>query len=102
MDDTGGVQLPGTKQAVLAEDVDDSMMANAFRIARSAFARTLEPGEQSYEAIAANIRKGFVDAYEGSWNCIVGAEFGAHVTHRTKTYMHYSVIPGVFILVWRV
>ena len=98
----GGVELPGTKQVILAEDVEDSMMANAMRIARAAFARTLEPGEQSFEGIAANIRSQLVETYSGSWNCVVGAEFGAHVTHRTKTYMHFSVIPGVFILVWRV
>jgi hypothetical protein len=37
----------------------------------------------------------------GGWNCVVGDAFGSSVTHRMKTYIHFSVVPRVNILVWR-
>ena len=37
----------------------------------------------------------------GGWNCVVGDAFGSSVTHRMKTYIHFSVVPRVNILLWR-
>ena len=33
---------------------------------------------------------------------VVGRSFGAFVTHRTKSYMFFSVTPGVNCLVWKI
>eukprot|EP00804_Cyclotella_cryptica_P023245 CCRYP_000435-RA/>CCRYP_000435-RA protein AED:0.48 eAED:0.48 QI:18/1/1/1/1/0.5/2/45/107 len=40
---------------------------------------------------------------EGSsgWCCVVGDHFGSCVTHRMKTYIHFSVVPGVNVLLWK-
>ncbi len=35
------------------------------------------------------------------WNVIVGRSFGAHVTHKIRSYAYLSVVPGVNILCWR-
>jgi hypothetical protein len=37
-----------------------------------------------------------------SYCVIVGRSFGAFVTHRTKSYMFFSVTPGVNCLVWKI
>lgn len=37
----------------------------------------------------------------GGWSCVVGGAFGSSVTHRMKTYIHFSVVPGVAILLWK-
>lgn len=29
------------------------------------------------------------------------ASFGAFVTHEIKTYIYYTVVPGVYILLWK-
>lgn len=37
----------------------------------------------------------------GGWSCVVGDAFGSSVTHRMKTYIHFSVIKGVNVLLWK-
>mmetsp|Transcript_24440 Transcript_24440/g.43800 ORF Transcript_24440/g.43800 Transcript_24440/m.43800 type:complete len:141 (+) Transcript_24440:129-551(+) len=37
----------------------------------------------------------------GGWSCVVGDAFGSSVTHRMKTYIHFSVVPGVNVLLWK-
>lgn len=55
-----------------------------------------------YTTIASFIRKAFEKAYGGrGWNVIVGRSFGAYVTHEIKTYMYFTVVPGVYVLLWK-
>jgi hypothetical protein len=51
--------------------------------------------------IAGYIRTYFDKAYGKGWNCVVGRSFGAFVTHEIKTYIYYTVVPGVYILLWK-
>lgn len=37
----------------------------------------------------------------GGWSCVVGDEFGSSVTHRMKTYIYFSIVPNVAILLWK-
>jgi len=37
----------------------------------------------------------------GGWSCVVGDAFGSSVTHRMKTYIHFSVVAGVNVLLWK-
>lgn len=54
-----------------------------------------------HASIADFIRKKFDRDHERGWNCVVGRSFGAYVTHEIKTYMYFSIQPGVYILLWR-
>ena len=40
--------------------------------------------------IATYMKKQFDDAYKGSWNCIVGKNFGVSITHETR-YLIYMI-----------
>ncbi len=42
--------------------------------------------------------------YGRHWNCVVGRDFGSYVTHRTKTYIYFSLdsVPNVYVLLWQV
>mmetsp|Transcript_5856 Transcript_5856/g.12780 ORF Transcript_5856/g.12780 Transcript_5856/m.12780 type:complete len:226 (-) Transcript_5856:1257-1934(-) len=35
------------------------------------------------------------------WSCVVGYAFSSCVTHRMKTYIHFSVVPNVNVLLWK-
>ncbi|CAN0153736.1 unnamed protein product, partial [Hapterophycus canaliculatus] len=50
---------------------------------------------------ASCIRKAFEKSYGRGWNVVVGRSFGAYVTHEIKTYMYFTVVPGVYVLLWR-
>lgn len=54
-----------------------------------------------FTTIASFIRKAFEKAYGRGWNVVVGRSFGAYVTHEIKTYMYFTVVPGVYVLLWR-
>ena len=54
-----------------------------------------------FTAIASCIRKAFEKSYGRGWNVVVGRSFGAYVTHEIKTYMYFTVVPGVYVLLWR-
>lgn len=54
-----------------------------------------------FTTIASCIRKAFEKAYGRGWNVVVGRSFGAYVTHEIKTYMYLTVVPGVYVLLWR-
>jgi hypothetical protein len=85
---------------VFAEDMSDEMTQLAHTSATEAFNLTNYQGKV-YSTIANFIRNTFERAYGKGWNCIVGRSFGAYVTHEIKTYMYFSVVPGVCILIWR-
>lgn len=54
-----------------------------------------------FTTIASCIRKAFEKSYGRGWNVVVGRSFGAYVTHEIKTYMYFTVVPGVYVLLWR-
>ena len=39
--------------------------------------------------IAAFIKKEFDKKYNPTWHCIVGRNFGSHVTHETKHFIYF-------------
>ncbi len=86
---------------VYAEDMTDEMMNYAISVGKEKFQLPSQPGAKIYNLIAAAIRQAFDKEYGRSWNCVVGRHFGAYVTHEIKTYIYYSVVPGVSILLWK-
>eukprot|EP01066_Platyproteum_vivax_P011289 Platyproteum_vivax@DN5124_c0_g1_i2.p2 len=50
--------------------------------------------------IADFIKKNSDAHFGGLWSCIVGASFGAFVTHFSKCYIYFS-IEHVYILLWK-
>ena len=83
-----------------AEDMTDEMCKSAQDIALEAFQMTISKGKV-YSTIASHIRGKFDKAHGRGWNCVVGRSFGAFVTHEIKTYMYFTVVPGVYILLWK-
>ena len=82
---------------VFAEDVSDAVLAEGQKIAKQVFfpdaGMSVVTG---FSAIAAEIRRIANEqclAEHSSWNVIVGQDFGAYVTHRTKTYMFFQIYP---------
>ena len=43
------------------------------------------------QEIASNIKKIFEERYQPSWHCIVGRNFGAHVTFEAKNYIYFYI-----------
>ena len=89
-----------TRTTIFAEDMTDEMTELALATSREAFNLTNYQGKV-YTTIAQHIRFHFEKAYGKGWNVVVGRSFGAYVTHEIKTYMYFSVVPGVCILIWR-
>jgi dynein light chain LC8-type len=85
---------------IFAEDMTDEMCNKAISISNEAFNLTISKG-QVFSTIAAHIRAGFDKEFKKGWNVVVGKSFGAYVTHEIKTYMYFTVTPGVYILLWR-
>ena len=85
---------------IFAEDMTDEMCNSATTISLEAFQMTISKGKV-YSTVAAYIRSGFDKSYGRGWNCVVGRSFGAFVTHEIKTYMYFTVVPGVYILLWK-
>ena len=78
----------------------DEMCQSALTTATDGFQLTISRGHV-YSTIAAHIRSTFDKSYGRGWNCVVGRSFGAYVTHEIKTYMYFTVQPGVYILLWK-
>lgn len=74
----------GNYKRIFAEDVTDDMMQKAFEISTKAFAE-LKSGMKVNASVSETIRDEFNKAYGKSWNCVVGKDFGAFVTHCTRT-----------------
>eukprot|EP01082_Thalassiosira_pseudonana_P016125 g14136.t1 g14136 contig9:1239077-1239518(-) len=102
---------------VYATDLTEEMRSSAIKIAHDAFQAPVTH-EKVYRQIADAIRIEFEktwnnEAKEGEdvksgisnvsagWSCVVGDAFGSCVTHRQKTYIHFAVVPGVNILLWK-
>ncbi|KAG5179528.1 dynein light chain type 1-domain-containing protein [Tribonema minus] len=87
-------------QHIFAEDMTDDMCQFALKTSEEAFHLTINKG-QVFTAIASYIRRTFEKTYGRGWNVVVGRAFGAYVTHEIKTYMYFTVIPGVYVLIWK-
>ncbi len=85
---------------VFAEDMTDKMCEKAIEVSQEAFNTNITRGKV-YSTIASIIRQSFDKAYGKGWNVVVGRSFGALVTHEIKTYMYFTVVPGVYILLWK-
>ncbi|CAM9479526.1 unnamed protein product [Ascophyllum nodosum] len=85
---------------IFAEDMAEDMCQFALATTQEAFQLTITKG-QVFTTIASFIRKAFEKAYGRGWNAVVGRSFGAYVTHEIKTYMYFTVVPGVYVLLWR-
>lgn len=72
----------------------------AIDISTEAFQLTISKGKV-FSTIAGYIRVAFDKSYGRGWNCVVGRSFGAFVTHEIKTYIYFTVVPGVYILLWK-
>jgi hypothetical protein len=81
----------GSHKRIFAEDVTDDMMQKAFEVAHKAFGE-LKPGMTVNASASESIRDEFNRIYGKSWNCVVGKDFGAFVTHCTRTYVFFYVL----------
>ena len=97
--------LTMSSHTVYAEDMTDVMMNKAITVGKAAFAMmpaqvgaTPEPRNTT---CAREIRASFDKEFTGCWHCVVGRRFGAYVTHEIKTYIYFSVVPGVSVLLWK-
>ena len=110
---------------VYATDMTEDQRSTIINIAQRAFQAPASVNQgKVYVAIADAIRVEFEKEYDsscgvgdaasiaamkvvgggstsGGWICVVGDAFGSSVTHRMKTYIHFSVVPRVNILLWR-
>ena len=43
------------------------------------------------QEIASYIKKTFEEKYQPNWHCIVGRNFGAHVTFEAKNYIYFYI-----------
>lgn len=85
---------------IFAEDMNEEMRDKAVELAQDAMYTTYAEGKV-FPQVSEAVRSGMDKEYGQGWNCVVGGAFGAFVTHRTKTYMYFSVFQGVSILLWR-
>lgn len=85
---------------VLSEDMTEEMKQDAIEVATEAFNQALQKGHV-FTQIATQIRAHFDKEYGRPWSCIVGRSFGSYVTHRTKFYIYFSVVPGYYVLLWK-
>ena len=85
---------------VYAEDMTPEMSKLAIQTSQNAFQLFITQGKV-FSTIAAYIRKAFDKAFGKGWNCIVGKNFGAFVTHEIKTYIYFTVVPGTYVLLWK-
>ncbi|KAL3823943.1 hypothetical protein ACHAXA_007914 [Cyclostephanos tholiformis] len=105
----------------------EEMRGSIINIAQRAFHAPVNGGGKVYQTIADLIRVEIQNGYDdvaggggrdgsrggdgndepppgvstGGWNCVVGDAFGSSVTHRMKTYIHFSIVPRVNVLLWR-
>lgn len=110
------------KTVVFAEDMTDTMLEKVLATARDAFQlqvtvrRALvflvfafdlttsalhRQSGKTFSTIAEFVRRNMEKEFGRGWNCVVGASFGAYVTHEIKTYVYFSVAAGVSVLVWK-
>ena len=98
------------KISIKATDMDQSLQVNInqylldynFHIKRKTEEITFKGIEISkQEKTLANFIKTELDKFAGlGWNCVVGRNFGSHITHQTKKYIYYTV-KDFSILLWK-
>jgi dynein light chain LC8-type len=67
-------------------EMDPEMQAFALEIGMTAAQQ--KSGEQE---IASYIKKTFEEKYQPNWHCVVGRNFGAHVTFEAKHYIYFYI-----------
>ncbi|EQC33187.1 hypothetical protein SDRG_09171 [Saprolegnia diclina VS20] len=88
------------KTVVFAEDMTDVMLEKVIATAKDAFQLQVTSGK-TFSTVADMVRRNMEKEYGRGWNCVVGLSFGAYVTHEIKTYVYFSVVSGVSVLVWK-
>ena len=96
---------PNKNVVIYATDMTKEMREKIITAATKAFSSPVNKGKV-YQTIADLIRTECEKECEeankkGGWSCVVGDMFGSSVTHRMKTYIHFSVTPNVNILLWK-
>merc|ERR1712139_443485 len=79
------------------------MEAEILEFARAEILAVFEQFKEE-KRIADELTKKLYNKYRGSWNCIVGKNFGSHVVHMTKAYLFATYgeeISGTSILLWK-
>jgi len=51
------------------------------------------------QEIATYMKRSFETKYKSNWHCVVGRNFGAHVTHETGRYIYFHIGQKGF-LIW--
>jgi len=125
---TAAVAAPNKNLVIYSTDMTPEMRSNVIQIATKAFASPVTSGKV-YQSIADKIKtecEKEVCGDGGGWSCVVGGAyniglvfvltilmclhyffcittdaFGSSVTHRMKTYIHFSIVPNVTVLLWR-
>lgn len=77
--------------------MDEEMQAEAVRVAK----RALRTCTTTSDA-AKKIKRTFDNEHEPIWECVVGTEFGAHVTHEADEYYTYFYVGRYAVLLFRV
>ena len=70
-------------------DMEDSMKADAIEIATQAIENAIKEGQEE-RVVAEKIKKYFDEKYSQYWHCIVGRNFGSHVTHESKCFIQFN------------
>ena len=78
------------------KDMEPEMLEHAQKV----IVETIET-EKEEKRIANRIRTEFDKNKDGSWNCIVGKNFGSHVIHQTKGYLFVTFNDEISILLWK-
>mmetsp|Transcript_34326 Transcript_34326/g.38908 ORF Transcript_34326/g.38908 Transcript_34326/m.38908 type:complete len:94 (+) Transcript_34326:86-367(+) len=85
----------GFKFTIKVVDMEDKMQQFAIQTATTAFSDFKTERE-----ISNYIKQSFDKEYGPIWNCIVGRNFGSHVTHQTRKYMFFAM-GEISILLWK-
>mmetsp|Transcript_7867 Transcript_7867/g.9853 ORF Transcript_7867/g.9853 Transcript_7867/m.9853 type:complete len:99 (+) Transcript_7867:94-390(+) len=94
------VPAPIKNVQIFAEDVSEEMRAFAIKTSQEAFQMTITKGKV-FGTIASNVRTEFDKEYGMGWNCVAGKSFGTCLTHEIKSYMYFSVLPDIYVLIWK-
>jgi len=83
------------KDIMRSADMTAEMQKEAVAVAVKALE---SPGLE--KGCATAIKAVFDQKYGSSWHCIVGTNFGSHVTHETKNYCYFT-LGQVAVLLWK-
>ena len=77
-------------------DMDEEMKTLAMQKVRDAFANCKDERK-----MADFLTNTFFRQYNGSWNCIVGKNYGSHVVHMSQSYIFCTYGEDISILLWK-